>query len=522
MGRLFVVGMGPGDRATMTQAAHEALEAADVICGFTTYVKLASALFPHKQTHATPMGGEVERCAWAIEEATHADVALVCSGDAGVYGLAGLAIELAAGRDDVEVLVIPGVTAALAGAAILGAPLVNDCCIVSLSDHLTPWDAIAHRMRCAAEAGFAICLYNPSSRQRPDHLKRACDILLESRDAHTVCGWVRNIGRSGQEYRLLELQELRDESVDMFTTVFVGAPETTIVDGRMVTPRGYRVTREVGERPREAARGGVRGARKRVLLFAGTTEGRVLAQRLCEFGHEVCVCVATPMGAEALQANRNAEVRVGRIDAPAMAKLAAGFDLCVDATHPYAREASANIREACSQANVPLRRVTRAMGDVSDCVVVASAQEAAAFLATTEGPILMTTGSKELSCFAGVDPKRLYVRVLPTHEALEACERMGIAHRNIIALQGPFSRELNEALMRQYRIRWLVTKDGGKAGGLREKVEAARRCGVQTLLIARPADDGMTVEELLQDLCPEQRGLVGTTPDGPAGEEICR
>lgn len=185
-----------------------------------------------------------------------------------------------------------------------------------------------------------------------------------------------------------------------------------------------------------------------------------------------------------------------------MAELAAGFDLCVDATHPYAREASANIREACLRAKVPLRRVARATGDVSGCIVVASAEEAAAFLSAIEGPILLTTGSKELACFAGIDPKRLYVRVLPTHEALDICERMGVAHRNVIALQGPFSTELNEALMRQYGVRWLVTKDGGRAGGLREKLEAARRCGVQTLLIARPADDGMTVEELLQDLCP--------------------
>ena len=168
------------------------------------------------------------------------------------------------------------------------------------------------------------------------------------------------------------------------------------------------------------------------------------------------------------------------------------------------------------------------MGDVEGCKVVTSAKEAAAFLATTEGPILVTTGSKDIACFAGIDPKRLYVRVLPTHEALEACERMGVAHRNVIALQGPFSQELNEALMRQYRVRWLVTKDGGRAGGLREKLEAARCCGVKTLLVARPADDGMTVEELLQELCPDQKGArrdgasPGPIPFGPAGEEACR
>ena len=242
MGRLFVVGLGPGDRATMTHGAYAALEAADVICGYTAYVELAAALLPHKPTHATGMGRELERCAWAVHEAAaDKDVALVCSGDAGVYGLAGLALELAAKEASVDVQIIPGVTAALAGAAVLGAPLVNDYCTISLSDYLTPWETIAHRLRCVAEAGIALCLYNPASRHRPDHLRKACDILLEVRDATTACGWVRNAGRAEQQHKVLTLAELRDEPVDMLTTVFVGAPQTTIVNGHLVTPRGYRI-----------------------------------------------------------------------------------------------------------------------------------------------------------------------------------------------------------------------------------------------------------------------------------------
>ena len=240
MGRLFVVGLGPGNRATMTQAAYAALEAADMLCGYDTYVRLATELLPHKPTHVTGMGGELERCSWAVHAAaSDKKVALVCSGDAGVYGLAGLALELAEDEPNVEVEVIPGVTAALAGAAVLGAPLVNDYCCISLSDYLTPWETIAHRLRCVGEAGIAICLYNPASKQRPDHLARACDILLATRDARTVCGWVRNAGREAQTHRILTLGELRDEQVDMLTTVFVGAPETVVVGGHMVTPRGY-------------------------------------------------------------------------------------------------------------------------------------------------------------------------------------------------------------------------------------------------------------------------------------------
>ena len=240
MSRLYVVGLGPGDRANLTQAALAALEAADVVCGYRTYVELAATIVPHKPTFATGMGGEVERCRRAVETAAAGnDVALVCSGDAGVYGLAGVVIELARHVDGVDVEVIPGVTAALSGAAILGAPLVNDFCCISLSDLLTPWETIEHRLRCMGEAGITLCLYNPSSRHRSGHLRRACDILLQVREPDTACGWVRNIGREGQAHGLLTLAELRDFHADMFTTVFVGAPQTVFVGGRLVTPRGY-------------------------------------------------------------------------------------------------------------------------------------------------------------------------------------------------------------------------------------------------------------------------------------------
>ena len=241
-GTLSVVGLGPGGEGGMTADAMAALEAADVLCGYTAYVELIAARFPDKERHATGMGGELERCRWAVEEAARGrTVALVCSGDAGVYGMAGPVLELAADRTDLEIVVVPGVTAALSGAAVLGAPLTNDYACISLSDHLTPWDSIERRLRAVSQAGMALVLYNPASRQRPEHLRRACDVLLETLAPTTVCGWVKNIGRSGQEHALLTLAELRGAELDMFTTVFVGAPETVVVGGRMVTPRGYEV-----------------------------------------------------------------------------------------------------------------------------------------------------------------------------------------------------------------------------------------------------------------------------------------
>ena len=157
-----------------------------------------------------------------------------------MYGMAGPVLQLAEDYPDVDVEVVAGVTAALSGGAVLGAPLGHDFCVISLSDLLTPWELIEKRLECAAEGDFAICLYNPSSKKRRDYLRRACEILLRRRSGDTVCGWVKNIGREGQCARVLSLRELREEELDMFSTVFIGSPTTVCLGGRMVTPRGYR------------------------------------------------------------------------------------------------------------------------------------------------------------------------------------------------------------------------------------------------------------------------------------------
>jgi len=240
MNKVLAVGLGPGGGEYLTGQARQALELADVLCGYTAYVEQALRLCPGKESYATPMTRELERCRWAMETAQAGKtVAMVCSGDAGVYGMAGPLLQLGREFPEVEVEVVPGVTAALAGAAVLGAPLAHDFCVISLSDLLTPWEVIEKRLTCAAEGDFSLCLYNPASRRRTEHLRRACGILLKSRPAETVCGWVRNAGREGEERRLLTLGELRLEQVDMFTTVFVGASSTRLIGGRMVTPRGY-------------------------------------------------------------------------------------------------------------------------------------------------------------------------------------------------------------------------------------------------------------------------------------------
>ena len=241
MNIIYVVGIGPGAYEKMTIEAADTLRDSDVIIGYTVYVDLVREHFPEKEFLTTPMRKEVDRCRMAFEETEKGrKVAMICSGDAGVYGMAGLMLELGREYPDCEVRVIPGVTAATGGAAVLGAPLIHDFALISLSDLLTPWEKIEKRLRLAAEADFVICLYNPGSKKRADYLEKACEIMMESKSGDTVCGLVSQIGREGESMRVLPLKELKKTPVDMFTTVFIGNSQTVEVDGKMVTPRGYR------------------------------------------------------------------------------------------------------------------------------------------------------------------------------------------------------------------------------------------------------------------------------------------
>lgn len=239
--KVTVIGLGPGGGADLTGRARAALEECDLLVGYTAYIDLVKEDFPDKETLSTGMRREVDRCRAAVEAAlTGKSVAVVCSGDSGVYGMAGLIYEVAQEYDPIDIEVVPGITAACGGAAVLGAPLTHDFAVVSLSDLLTPWEKIEARLTAAARADFVLCLYNPASKSRPDYLRRACDILLAAgKSPDTVCGTVRNIGRAGEEARILTLGQLRDTQVDMFTTVFVGNSQTKVLGGKMVTPRGY-------------------------------------------------------------------------------------------------------------------------------------------------------------------------------------------------------------------------------------------------------------------------------------------
>ncbi|MCD8355520.1 MAG: precorrin-6A reductase [Clostridia bacterium] len=232
---------------------------------------------------------------------------------------------------------------------------------------------------------------------------------------------------------------------------------------------------------------------KRV-IFAGTSEGRTLCEQLSKAGISATVCVATEYGKEVLPEMPGITVHTGRMTAEEMTDFLQEAELVVDATHPYAVEVSKNIRWACEAVDCRYVRLLRPKTEAEGAVHVGSAAEAAEYLAGTEGNVLLTVGSKELHCFTAVPEyqERLWTRVLPATASMEICQNLGFPAAHIIMMQGPFSEELNTALLHTCHAEWLVTKDTGKAGGLPEKLAAAKRCGCKVLLIDRPQEEGMT------------------------------
>lgn len=242
-GKLYVVGFGPGSKGDMTFRAAKAIEDVDVVTGYTTYVNILKELFPDKVYKATGMMKEKDRCRMAIEDVMNGkSVAMVSSGDSGIYGMAGIIYQLVEEMGaDIEVEVIPGITAASAASAILGAPLMHDLSIISLSDLMTPMETIMKRVDSAGQSDMIVCLYNPKSKGRSHNLSEAADILLRYRPSNTPVGIVRNAGRADQSKMITTLGSLKDADVDMLCTVIIGNSQTYVTGGRMITPRGYSI-----------------------------------------------------------------------------------------------------------------------------------------------------------------------------------------------------------------------------------------------------------------------------------------
>lgn len=259
MAKIYVAGIGPGSADNITPQAIKAIEDSDYIIGYSTYIYLITDLVQslqekqnclHKDTShknkvivSSPMKKEKERCIEALQMASQGyNVCVVSSGDCGIYGMAGIMFELASKiKADVDIEIIPGITAASAAAAILGAPLNHDFAAISLSDLLTSWDKIALRLECAAKADFVICLYNPKSVKRVKHIEMARDIIMKYRDAKTPVGIVKNAYRKGQRHIVACLANMLDYEIDMFTILIIGNCETYVHNGKMITPRGYKL-----------------------------------------------------------------------------------------------------------------------------------------------------------------------------------------------------------------------------------------------------------------------------------------
>lgn len=246
---IYIVGLGPGEMQQMTPMAREVLNKCDVIAGYTLYIESIKEIIKDKEIIATPMKQEVKRCKMAAVAAkNNKNVAIVSSGDAGIYGMAALMIEVCSELGiNQEIKVVAGITAANSAAAVLGAPLTHDFAVISLSNLLTPWEDIEKRLDLATKAGFVIVIYNPSSKKRIDFLEKACRVMLKNISKDTKCGYVRNIGRLGQEHKIIDLEELQSEKVDMFTTIIVGNSTTKVIAGKLVTPRGYDIKGEEDE-----------------------------------------------------------------------------------------------------------------------------------------------------------------------------------------------------------------------------------------------------------------------------------
>lgn len=240
--KIYAVGIGPGSMEHLTPAARQAICDCDVVVGYRPYLDFITELIRDKPLIGTGMKGEILRCEQAIAQAKLGKIVTVVStGDAGIYGMASLLFEMAEQHPEIEIEVIPGITAASSAASLLGAPLANDFAVISLSDLLTPWPVIEKRLEAAAAGDFVIALYNPKSGKRKEHLGRACDIFMKHKPPQTWCGYVKNALRDNQEFEICTLAELPEKPIDMMTTVIVGNAETRLIRNRLVTARGYRI-----------------------------------------------------------------------------------------------------------------------------------------------------------------------------------------------------------------------------------------------------------------------------------------
>ena len=486
-GKLHLVSVGPGCIELIPPLAESALRESEVVVGYELYLKWIAPWIAGKEIHAPPLTKERERALLAIDLARAGrTVSLVSSGDIGVYAMASLALELMDEADDFDLAIVPGISAANACAALLGAPLAHDFATLSLSDLLCPWEWIELRARRLAQADMAVALYNVQSKARPDGVRRILGILLESKSPQTWCGVVRNAWREGQEVRICPLGELPSQQFDMLTTIIVGNRFTRRKGRFLYAPRGYGGWDDPAGEPAISME-------QAVWVFSGTSDGNLLANRIAEAGHRIVVSTASEYGRELAEAScPGASLRGGRIgaDARKLELSRSQARAIVDATHPFAAEISRQLIGLSHELNIPYFRYERPPAPAGPDAVRCPDMPAAARKATElGGRIFLATGVKDLSGFLqaeGAGGREWFARVTPDPASVERALSAGIPRAHLCAMQGPFSRAFNEALWRDWRIDCVVTKDSGDAGGFTAKAEAAAALGIPLITVERP------------------------------------
>jgi len=488
-GRLSLVSVGPGYRDLIAPLATEVLRACEVVVGYDLYLRWIAPWIEGKEIHSPPLTQERERAALALAHARAGKrVALVSSGDIGVYAMAALAFEEMREDDEFEVQVVPGITAANACASLLGSPLSHDFATLSLSDLLCPWHWIEDRARHIAQADLAAVLYNVQSRQRPDGVYRILQVMLEHKPANTLCGIVRNAYREEQQVEVVTLAELAQRQFDMLTSIVIGNRFTRRKRHWIYTPRGY------GDwdtpEPSQAAQALPAQA---VWVFSGTSDGNELARTLVEAGLSVVVSVASAYGAEiARREIPGAAIVEGRVGVERRRQMLINSSArcLVDATHPYAADMSAQLLQLAQELGIATLRFERPAAHCAAPAIHAADAAAAAAQACVLGRrIFLTTGTTTLRSFTGhsaATGRAWFARVTPDPAQLQRALDAGIPRAHVCAMQGPFSQAFNEALWRDLEIDCVVSKESGDAGGYSAKALAAQALGIPLIVIERP------------------------------------
>lgn len=508
-GVLHLVSVGPGRSDFIVPRALEALRDSEVVVGYELYLRWVADWIRGKEIHTPPLTQERERARLAIDRARAGKtVALISSGDIGIYAMAALAFEEMREEDTFDVDVIPGITAANACASLLGSPLSHDFATLSLSNLMCPWEWIEQRARHIAASDLACVLYNVQSNARVEGIYRVLSILLEHKSPEVLCGVVRNAYRPDQSIEICHLRDLPALRFDMLTTIVIGNRFTRRKRGWIFTPRGY------NEWVADVSSPDVEMPSEGVWVFSGTSDGNALARELAKSYSPVVVSTASEYGGEIVRERcPGMTVWAGRqgVEARRRALRNSGARAIVDATHPYAQVISEQLIGLAEELCIPYLRYERpGVTDGQDVLWCESVGHAAERAISAGKRIFLATGSKDLATFLqapNAGNSEWFVRITPDPALIRRAIDLGVPRDHILAMQGPFSEGFNHALWRDQRIDCVVTKDSGEAGGFSAKARAAAALGIPLLVIRRPkvayprvATEFESVGELLSNL----------------------